>query len=216
MRVADNLDALGNRPEAIRRLSNIVTTNPTDVDAISVLGDLLRTDKQYQAAADAYTKALGVTGGTTPGDWRFYYVRGIAYERSDQFPLAEKDFLKALDLNPDQPQVLNYLGYSWVDKGMNLDPRAGHDPEGRRTPRPTTATSSTASAGPTTASAAIADAVTELEQAVDAPAQRSRDQRPSRRCLLARRPQARGAFPVERRLLDRHRRRRQGARRSPS
>ena len=121
VRIADNLDAMGDRPEAIRRLSNIVTTNPTDVDAISVLGDLYRTDKQYQAAADAYTKALGVTGGSTPGDWRFYYVRGIAYERSDKFPLAEKDFLHALDLNPNQPQVLNYLGYSWVDKGMNLN-----------------------------------------------------------------------------------------------
>jgi tetratricopeptide (TPR) repeat protein len=121
VRIADNLDAMGDRPEAIRRLSNIVTTNPTDVDAISVLGDLYRTDKQYQQAADAYTKALGVTGGSTPGDWRFYYVRGIAYERSDKFPLAEKDFLHALDLNPNQPQVLNYLGYSWVDKGMNLN-----------------------------------------------------------------------------------------------
>ena len=120
VRVADNLDAMGDRPEAIRRLSNIVVTNPKDVDAISVLGDLYRSDKQYQAAADAYSKALGVTGGSTPGDWRFYYVRGIAYERSDKFPLAEKDFLRALDLNPNQPQVLNYLGYSWVDKGMNL------------------------------------------------------------------------------------------------
>jgi tetratricopeptide (TPR) repeat protein len=120
VRVADNLDAMGDRPEAIRRLSNIVVTNPKDVDAISVLGDLYRSDKQYQAAADAYSKALGVTGGSTPSDWRFYYVRGIAYERSDKFPLAEKDFLRALDLNPNQPQVLNYLGYSWVDKGMNL------------------------------------------------------------------------------------------------
>jgi Flp pilus assembly protein TadD len=120
VRVADNLDAMGNRPEAIRRLSNIVTTNPRDIDAISVLGDLLRSDKQYQKAADTYSKALDITGGKTPGDWRFYYVRGIAFERSDQFPRAEKDFLTALDLNPNQPQVLNYLGYSWVDKGMNL------------------------------------------------------------------------------------------------
>jgi Flp pilus assembly protein TadD len=125
VRVADNLDALGDRPEAIRRLSNIVVTNPTDVDAISVLGDLLRTDKQYQKAADTYTQALAVTGGNTPGDWRFYYVRGIAYERSDQFPLAEKDFLRALDLAPNQPQVLNYLGYSWVDKNVNLDRALG-------------------------------------------------------------------------------------------
>ena len=121
VRVADNLDALGDRPEAIRRLGNIVTTNPTDVDAISVLGDLLRSDKQYKPAAEAYTKALAVTGGQSPGDWRFYYVRGIAEERSDQFPQAEKDFLRALELSPNQPQVLNYLGYSWVDKGLNLN-----------------------------------------------------------------------------------------------
>jgi tetratricopeptide (TPR) repeat protein len=125
VRIADNLDALGDRPEAIRRLTNIVATNPDDLDAISVLGDLLRADKQYAASADAYTKALRVTGGSSPGDWRFYYVRGIAYERSDQFPLAEKDFLRALDLAPNQPQVLNYLGYSWVDKGMNLDRALG-------------------------------------------------------------------------------------------
>ncbi|MBL8596523.1 MAG: tetratricopeptide repeat protein [Devosia sp.] len=121
VRVADNLDAMGDRPEAIRRLSNIIATNPDDIDAISVLGDLLRADKQFARSADAYTQALAVTGGKSPADWRFYYVRGIAYERSDQFPLAEKDFLRALELNPNQPQVLNYLGYSWVDKGMNLD-----------------------------------------------------------------------------------------------
>ncbi|MEO7222253.1 MAG: tetratricopeptide repeat protein [Devosia sp.] len=125
VRVADNLDAMGDRTEAIRRLTNIATTNPNDLDAISVLGDLLRSDKQYTASADAYTRALAVTGGKSPGDWRFYYVRGIAYERSDQFPLAEEDFLRALELNPNQPQVLNYLGYSWVDKGLNLDRALG-------------------------------------------------------------------------------------------
>ena len=120
VRIADNLDSLGDRPQAIARLTDIVATNPSDVDAISVLGDLYRSDKKYTDAANAYTKALAVTGGTSPGDWRFYYVRGIAYQQNNQFPLAEKDFLKALDLNPGQPQVLNYLGYTWVDKGMNL------------------------------------------------------------------------------------------------
>jgi Flp pilus assembly protein TadD len=121
VRVAANLDATGNRTEAIRRLSNIVTLNPGDIDALSTYGDMLRSDGQYLKAADAYTKALAVTGGSLPTDWRFYYVRGIAYERGNEWPKAEADFLKSLELNPDQPQVLNYLGYSWVDKGMNLD-----------------------------------------------------------------------------------------------
>jgi Flp pilus assembly protein TadD len=122
VRVATNLDAMGDRKEAIRRLSNIVATSPKDIDAISVLGDLQRYDSQYADAATTYTKALEVVGGEHPGDWRFYYVRGIAYERNGEWPKAEADFLKALKLNPEQPQVMNYLGYSWVDQGMNLGP----------------------------------------------------------------------------------------------
>ncbi|MFK4813009.1 tetratricopeptide repeat protein [Devosia sp. ZW T5_3] len=122
VRVAQNLDAIGDRPEALRRLSNIVATRPDDLDAVSVLGDLLRYDEQYVPAAEAYTKALELTGGDNASDWRFYYVRGIAYERAKQWPKAEADFLEALKLNPDQPQVLNYLGYSWIDQDMHLEP----------------------------------------------------------------------------------------------
>ena len=120
VRVAQNLDTTGDRAEALRRLNNIVATRPDDLDAVSVLGDLLRYDEDYLAAAEAYTKALEITGGESPADWRFYYVRGIAYERAKEWPRAEADFLKALELNPDQPQVLNYLGYSWIDQDMHL------------------------------------------------------------------------------------------------
>lgn len=121
VRIAQNLDTLGDRPEALRRLRNIVVTRPDDLDAVSVLGDMLRYDGQYIPAAEAYTKALAISGGQNPTDWRFYYVRGIAYERAKQWPKAEADFLKALKLNPDQPQVLNYLGYSWIDQDMHYD-----------------------------------------------------------------------------------------------
>lgn len=125
VRVAQNLDAMGDRAEALRRLRNIVATRPDDLDAVSVLGDLLRYDEQYVDAVDAYTKALEITGGEAPADWRFYYVRGIANERAKLWPAAEADFLKALELNPDQPSVLNYLGYSWIDMDMNLDEALG-------------------------------------------------------------------------------------------
>ena len=54
-------------------------------------------------------------------DWSLYYFRGIALERSNQWPKAELDFKKALELQPNQPYVLNYLGYTWVDKGVHLD-----------------------------------------------------------------------------------------------
>ena len=78
VRVAQNLDATGDRDEALRRLNNIVIARPDDLDAVSVLGDLLRYDEQYIPAAEAYTKALELSGGDSPSDWRFYYVRGIA------------------------------------------------------------------------------------------------------------------------------------------
>ncbi len=122
VRVAENLNALGDRDEALRRLGNIVQQNPTDIEALSVLGDIQRAAEKYADAAATYSKALDVTGGDAPGNWRFYYVRGISYERNKEWPKAEADFKRALELNPDQPQVLNYLGYSWVDQGMNLMP----------------------------------------------------------------------------------------------
>ena len=125
VRVAQNLDALGQRDEALRQLKSIVAAHPEDLDAVSVLGDLLRDDEKFPEAAEAYSQALAITGGDQQADWRFYYVRGIAYERSKEWPKAEADFLKALELNPDQPQVLNYLGYSWVDQNMHLDRALG-------------------------------------------------------------------------------------------
>jgi Flp pilus assembly protein TadD len=121
VRIAQNLDAVGERAEAIRRLRNIVATRPDDLDAVSALGDLLRYDEDYVEAAEAYGKAIELVGGDSPSDWRFYYVRGISYERAKQWPDAEADFLRALELNPDQPQVLNYLGYSWIDMDMHLE-----------------------------------------------------------------------------------------------
>lgn len=121
LRVALNLDAKGDRKQALRQLGNIVTAEPQNLDAISELGNLQRFDGQYDAAAESYSKALAVSGGDRPADWAFYYQRGIAYERGKHWDKAEPDFLKALQLNPDQPQVLNYLGYTWVDQGAHLD-----------------------------------------------------------------------------------------------
>jgi tetratricopeptide (TPR) repeat protein len=125
VRIAQNYDSMGNRPEALKRLNEIVGTNPTDLDALTVLAELLRADKQYDRAADIYSQAIAIDKGAHIGDWVLYYQRGIAYERGNKWDKAQPDFLKALALNPDQPQVLNYLGYTWVDKGENLTQALG-------------------------------------------------------------------------------------------
>lgn len=84
-------------------------------------GDLLRQLEQYEAAAQAYTRALALFPEPDPNQWFIYYARAIAYERLDSWPEAEADFRRALELNPDQPQVLNYLGYSLVEQQVKLD-----------------------------------------------------------------------------------------------
>jgi Flp pilus assembly protein TadD len=77
--------------------------------------------ERYDDASKAYDTAIALLEGTEAEDWFLYYVRGITHEREDRWPLAEADFRKALELNPNHPSVLNYLGYSFVEMQINLD-----------------------------------------------------------------------------------------------
>jgi tetratricopeptide (TPR) repeat protein len=119
--VALLLDALGKSDEASKRLKGIVAEHPNSAEALSALADLERSRKDFVGSADAYTRVLGLTGAGEKTQWAIYYFRGVDYERAKQWDKAEADFKKALDLYPEQPLVLNYLGYSWVDQGLHLD-----------------------------------------------------------------------------------------------
>jgi len=116
-----NLDAAGNFTEARKTLEAVVAKNPRDVRAMMALGDILRSNEKYTEAADVYTKAIDIIGTPTSANWMLYYFRGTAYERTKQWAKSEADLQEALKLRPDQPHVLNYLGYSWVDQGIHLD-----------------------------------------------------------------------------------------------
>jgi tetratricopeptide (TPR) repeat protein len=122
IRMAENYASMDDLDEALRRLRNIVQADPANIDALAVLGDLERSNELWAESAATYSKLIERIDGTRPTDWRYFYVRGIAYERAKEWQKAEDDFKKALELNPEQPQVLNYLGYSWVDQGINLEP----------------------------------------------------------------------------------------------
>jgi tetratricopeptide (TPR) repeat protein len=121
IQAAIELDATGNKDEAMARMKAIVAARPTDPDAWSALGSLQRSAKKFEDAAKSYDKAIELVGTPDRAHWTLFYFRGISFERSKQWPKAEADFKKALELFPDQPLVLNYLGYSWVDQGINLD-----------------------------------------------------------------------------------------------
>ena len=81
----------------------------------------MRGRKQFAECAEVYSKGIDTIAKAEKSNWVIYYFRGICYERSKQWPKAEADLKKALELFPDQPHVLNYLGYSWIDQGVNLD-----------------------------------------------------------------------------------------------
>jgi len=120
LRAALALDTLGKTDEAVAALQALATANPSDTEALVELGDVLRSHNRYQEAAQAYDQAVQRSPGADAKSWRLYYDRGVAFERSGQWPKAEADLKHALELSPDQPLVLNYLGYSWIDKGQNL------------------------------------------------------------------------------------------------
>ena len=121
IQIALELDSMGKNDEAMKRLHEIVAARPHDVEALSALAELQRSAKKYTEAAATYDQAIAAVGIPQRENWTLFYFRGICYERSKQWPKAEADFKKALEIYPDQPMVLNYLGYSWVDKGLNLD-----------------------------------------------------------------------------------------------
>ena len=115
------LENLGRTDDAMKYLKNLVDEHPNDEETLTALGNLQRAHEHYAEAADTYTRAIEQSTKPEKANWPLYYFRGIAYERQKNWPPAEADFKHALELFPDQPLVLNYLGYSWVDKGLNLD-----------------------------------------------------------------------------------------------
>lgn len=119
------------RAEALREAGKIeaamevleqLTRSHKDLPYVhTALGDLRRQEKDHAGAIEAYNVAIGLYDTLETRQWFLFYARGISHERLDHWDEAEADFRKALELNPEQPQVLNYLGYSLVEKQVKLD-----------------------------------------------------------------------------------------------
>ena len=107
--------------EAEDQLRKLMDEDKTDISAAQQLGQLLRSNKKFAEAAKVYGVAIDRLGKLEPEDWQLFYYRGISHERAKEWPSAEKDFQKALELSPDEPYVLNYLAYTWVERRERLD-----------------------------------------------------------------------------------------------
>ncbi len=118
---ADALRKSGKTEAAIEVLEQLARSRPENPAVFVTLGDILRGEERYAKAREAYDRAVELYPDPGRAQWLVYFARGITNERTDQWEAAETDFRRALELNPGQPQVLNYLGYSFVEMGQNMD-----------------------------------------------------------------------------------------------
>src|SRR3954469_12870405 len=119
---ATDLDSADRSDEAIKILKDVTAQDPKDLEALMALGNIERGRKKFADCTRTYTLGIdALPSANEKGNWVYYYFRGICEERSKQWSKAESDMRKALELQPEQPHVLNYLGYSWIDQGINLD-----------------------------------------------------------------------------------------------
>ena len=127
IQLATDLDAADRSDEAIKILKSVTTEDPKDLEAIMALGNIERGRKKFADCVVTYSQGIDALpkiedkASEDKANAVYYYYRGICEERSKQWSKAEADMRKALDLQPEQPHVLNYLGYSWIDQGINLD-----------------------------------------------------------------------------------------------
>ncbi|WP_300395698.1 tetratricopeptide repeat protein [Henriciella sp.] len=108
------------KEKALKLVYHTLSANPGR-DLKIQMGDLLRSLGREGEAATVFTEIIDADDATGNPDWRLYYARGALREGMGLWPLAEEDLKTAKTLNPNAPEVLNYLGYSWIDRGINLE-----------------------------------------------------------------------------------------------
>ncbi|MBL4892942.1 MAG: tetratricopeptide repeat protein [Rhizobiaceae bacterium] len=116
-----NLSSIGEKNQAIASLRALIASSPKELTTYMTLGALFARDKNYFEAAKIYDLAVAEIGAPQPYHWNLFFRLAIARERLKHWDLAEPNFKKALELFPNQADVLNYLGYSWIDMGIHLD-----------------------------------------------------------------------------------------------
>jgi tetratricopeptide (TPR) repeat protein len=121
LRRATLLEQTDRKDEAAALADALARQYPDRPEPLALKGDMLRRQERFEDAAAAYSGAIGRLGVPARSSWLLFYERGIALERAGHWPDAEADFETALQLSPDQPSVLNYLAYSWTERGENLD-----------------------------------------------------------------------------------------------
>jgi tetratricopeptide (TPR) repeat protein len=121
LRIAEELERLDATEEAVAELEGLSELRQDRFEPLLRLGNMLRAKERFEEAAVAYDRAIERVAEPRREHWTMFYFRGIARERTEDWDRAEADLLQALDLEPEQPFVMNYLAYSWIEKKLHLD-----------------------------------------------------------------------------------------------
>ena len=119
-RIAWSFEREGEKQQALDLAQGWLGRSPDDPQALALYADLLRENGRFAESVAQLDKLIDRGGGTVE-PWRLYFMRGVAYERSGRWDKAEPDLRKALGLKPDEPDVMNYLGFGWANRHQNLD-----------------------------------------------------------------------------------------------
>ncbi len=125
LRIAEELEGLGLIDETVAQLETLAAARPQRYEPLLRLGNLMRSEERFEEAVAAYDRAVERIVSPERRHWTLFYFRGIALERLRRWQRAEEDFLTALGLEPEQPFVMNYLAYSWVEQKLHLDRAKG-------------------------------------------------------------------------------------------
>jgi Flp pilus assembly protein TadD len=118
-RLIGSYDQPGDAPIELKLAEETVKNAPDNTDAMALLADALRLNNRYAESAQVLDKVIAQTGAKT--SWTLYYMRGVALDQAGDWARAEQDLKTALALSPEEPDVLNYLGYSWIDRGEDIN-----------------------------------------------------------------------------------------------
>jgi tetratricopeptide (TPR) repeat protein len=120
LRVAGLQDTIGNEAAAVRGLERLARAFPDRPEPLAAEAEILSREGRYADATDVLNRAIARVGTPSRANWPLFFERGTAYERAGDWPRAEADLQYALQLSPDQPTILNYLGYAWTERGEHL------------------------------------------------------------------------------------------------
>ncbi len=117
-RMVWSLNQAGDTQGAIAMARDTVAKRPDDIFALTTLADILRVNSMFEESIVVVNQVMAKKAEPS---WADYFSRGMSLDRAGRWPEAEQDLKKALEMNPNEPDVQNYLGYSWIERGENLN-----------------------------------------------------------------------------------------------